>query len=283
MVKTTRGEGPVWKSVLGAFQLLPKFWMPMVVYLIGYSFIGALASVLLPYTIINGQQAAAVPPKNASEAVGYGIIGLTLFFMMFFLATGLLGGVLESLRQILSGQAGAVSRFWSSVRKWFFRMGGWGVAYGLLTVGLAVLAVFPVGFFWAVTGRAQGMRGMAEFVFYIAVLVVGYLFLYSPGFIVFKGSGLAAAFKRSARFVWRHKVASIVSIFLVSLIGALIYLADYYMVAPLVGRLRAMLGVAPFAKGAPAFFFGLILNFPAAILFVYIPLALGLFVHHQEE
>ncbi len=283
MVKKIQGEGPVWKSVLGALRLLPKFWMPMFVYLIGYSFIGALSSVLLPYTIINGQQAVAVPPKNASEAVGHGIIGLTLFFMMFFLATGLLGGVLESLRQILSGQADAVARFWASVRKWLFKMGAWGLAFGFLTIGLAVLAVFPVGFFWAVTGRAQGMQALAEFVFYIALLLVGYLFLYSPGFIVFKGSGLMAAFKRSARFVWRHKTASIIVVFLVSLIGALIYLFDYYAVAPLVGRLRAMLGIAPFAKGAPAFFFGLILNFPAAILFVYIPLALGLFVHHQEE
>jgi hypothetical protein len=78
-------------------------------------------------------------------------------------------------------------------------------------------------------------------------------------------------------------LASIATVFLVSLVGALLYLVDFYMVAPLVGKLRAAMGIAPFAKGAPVFFFGLILNFPAAILFAYIPLALGLLVHHQEE
>ncbi len=254
-----------------------KLWGVTLLLVVVSSAVGALATLLLPFEIVNGQTRVP-PPTSAGEMASRLIIGLGLYLPMMAFSLFLLGGVLGSAPRLLRNEAVSTGEIFQEAKRLFLPILRWGVAVVGVTLAAGMAAAFFFGFLWAVTGRSPGMKYLISAGFWGAMLAAGLLLLYSPVILVKRGGrGVMDSFKESKRFFNANRTGTFGLILWLSFIGALIWLAWAIGVAPVIGKIRAMMGIAPFAKGLPVFFFSLVLGLPAAVLSVFFPLALSIF------
>ena len=266
----------IFRSAGQGFKLTFKLFPAVLFYLVGYSAVGALATVLLPYEIVNNQ--ARVPrPSSMGQALSELVIGLALYLPTLFFSLYLLGGTLAASLKLAGGEPVPMEEFHRQAKRWFGAILRWGFAVFGTALAAGLTATFVMAFLWAVTGRSAGMKGLIGVGFWGALLAVGLVLVYSPVILIEQGRGIKEAFKESNRFFNAHRGATFGFILWLSFIGSLLWLAWAIGVAPVVGRVRVMGGLPPFPKGLPNFFFSLVLGLPSAFLSVYFPLALGIF------
>jgi hypothetical protein len=266
----------IFRAAGQGFKLTFKLWPVVLLYLVVYSAVGALATVLLPYEIVNNQTQVP-PPTSPGQALSLLVIAMGLYLPTMAFSLYMLGGTLAVSRGLEAGEQVSRHEFHRQAKSRFGAIIRWGLAAvgAALAAGLAV--TFVMAFLWAVTGRSEGMKGLIGVGFWGATLAAGLVLLYSPVTLIERGRGIKDCFKESNRFFNRHRAATFGLILGLSFIGALIWLVWAIGIAPGVKMVRVMVGLPPFPKGLPNFIFSLVLVLPSAFLNVYFPLALGIF------
>lgn len=266
----------VFRAVGQGFKLTFKLFPVVLLYLVVYAAVGALATLLIPHEIVNNQ-ARVSPPSNPGDAISQLGLGLALYLPTMVFSLYLLGGTLAASLKLSDGESVPMEEFHRQAKGRFGVILRWGLAVlgAVLAAGLA--ATFVMTLLWAVTGRSEGMKGLIGAGFWGALLAAGLVLLYSPAILIERGRGIKDCFKESNRFFNAHRGATFGFILWLSFIGALVWLVWAIGVAPVMGRIRVMTGLPPFPKGLPNFFFSLVLGLPSAFLSVYFPLALGIF------
>ncbi len=266
----------VFRAAGQGFKLTFKLFPVLFLYLAVYSAVGALATVLLPYEIVDNQTRVP-PPTSPAQALSLLVISLGLYLPTMAFSLYLLGGTLAVSRPLAAGGPVPMPEFHRQAKRWFLPVTRWAFAAvgAALAAGLAV--TFVMAFLWAVTGRSEGMKGLIGVGFWGAALAAGLVLLYSPVALVERGRGIRDSFKESRRFFNAHRSATFGFILWLSFIGALVWLVWAIGVAPVIKQVRVMAGLPPFPKGLPNFLFNLVLGMPSAFLSVYFPLALGIF------
>lgn len=272
----------IFHAVGQGLDLTRRLWTGVIGFLLVYAVFGALATVWLPFEVVNGQ--VQVPmPANPTDAAGRLVVALGLYFGMVGLSVWLLGGVLAGAKELLEKRpfpAGELFRAgWARIGT----MIGWVATYGACCLGAGIAAAFLLGFIAAVSGQAAAMKALTGAGFSMAAMVVGVLLLYSPAAIVERSAGVWAGFGDSFRFVKGHGLATMTMVLLVAVIGAVIWWFGVLILARASGALRAAMGIEPFTKGLPVFFFGLINGLPQAFLSVFIPASLYAYYHGSRE
>ena len=266
----------IFRSAGQGFKLTFKLFLVVLFYLVVYSAVGALATLLLPYEIVNNQT-RVLPPSSPGQALSLLIIALGLYLPTMAFSLYLLGGTLAVSRSLEAGEQILLPEFHRQAKRRFLLVTRWAFAAVGVSLAAGLAVAFVMAFLWAVTGRSEGMKGLISTGFWGAALAAGLVLLYSPVVLVERGRGIKESFKESSRFFNRHRGATFGLILWLSFIGALIWLAWAIGVAPVIRQVRVMAGLPPFPKGLPNFFFSLVLNIPSAFLSVYYPLALGIF------
>ena len=275
-------------SPMGAFQAVGKgvriasrLWFALPVVVVSYSAIGALATVFLPFQMVNGRPQVP-PPATAEEALSRLAIGLSLFLCSSAFSLYWLGGTLSSARQLLNGQAFSSGNFFDAAGREFFRMLRWALALMGVVLGFGIAVAALMGLLWVATGRSPLMKALIQLGFTAATLVAGISLLFSPVILFEQGQGVWMSFRESWRFS-RQRAAGVVGLLGgVVLVGVAVWLVGTLLAAG-VGQLRQAMGIAPFAKGWPVFFFGWILGLPQAFLTLFIPASLYAYCWGQSR
>ncbi|MDO8730617.1 MAG: hypothetical protein Q7J69_05520 [Candidatus Omnitrophota bacterium] len=266
----------IFRSAGQGFKLTFKLWPVVLLYLVAYSAVGALATVLIPHEIVNNQ-VRVPPPANFGDALSQLVIGLALYLPTMAFSLYLLGGTLAASLKLVGGEPVPMEEFHRQAKRLFGVILRWGLAAVGAALAAGLVVTFLMTLLWALTGRSEGMKGLIGAGFWGAMLAAGLLLIYSPVILIERGQGIKEAFKESNRFFNKHRGATFGLILWLSFIGALIWLVWAIGVAPVVKVVREMAGLPPFPKGLPNFFFSLVLGLPSAFLSVYFPLALGIF------
>lgn len=272
----------VWRAIGQGLDLTRRFWAAVLAFLLVYSSFGALSTVLLPFEMVNGQ--VRVPlPTNPSEAASRLIVALGIYLGMVGLSVWLLGGVLAGAGQILEKKPFSSGDLFRASTARFWSMLGWVAAYAVACFGAGIAVAFALGFLAAVSGQAAAVKSLAGLGFSAAGMVAGLLFLYSPSAIVKNSTGVWRGFGDSFRFVKGHGLATVALVFWISVIGALVWWFGVLVLARVTTTLRGAMGIPPFARGFPVFFFGLINGLPQAFLSVFIPASLVAYYQGSNE
>ncbi len=266
----------VFRAAGQGIQLSFKLWSVTLLLVLVSSAVGALATLLLPFEVVNGQTHVPLP-AGPGQVVSLLVIGLSLYLPMMAFSLFLLGGVLGSAPRLLRNEALSTGEVLREAKRLALPILRWGVLVVGVALAAGMAAAFLFGFLWMMTGRSPGMKFLIGAGFWGAMLAAGLLLLYSPVILVERGQGVLDSFKESKRFFNAHRTGTFGLILWISFLGALIWLAWAIGVAPVIGKIREMMGIAPFAKGLPVFFFSLVLGLPAAYLSVFFPLALSIF------
>lgn len=266
----------IFRSAGQGFKLTFKLWPVVLLYLVVYSAVGALSTLLLPYEIVNNQTRVP-PPASPAEALSQLVIALGLYLPTMAFSLYMLGGTLAVSRGLEAGERFSLREFHRQAKGRFGAILRWGLAAVGAALAAGLAAAFVATLLWAATGRPEGMKGLIGAGFWGALLAAGLVLLYSPVILIERGWGIKDCFKESSRFFNAHRAATFMLVLWLSFIGALIWLLWAIGVAPVVKGVREMSGLPPFPKGLPNFFFSLALGAPSAFLSVYFPLALGIF------
>jgi len=253
-----------------------KLWGAALLLVVVYSAVGALATLLLPFEIVNGRTQVP-PPTSPGEAASRLIIGLGLYLPTLAFSLFVLGGVLGVAQDLPAKGTLSAGGFLDQAKQRFLPILRWGFATMGVALAAGMAAAFFFSFLWAVMGRSPAMKYLVTTAFWGAMLAAGLLMVYSPVILIDQRRGVLDSFKESSRFFNANRTATFGLILWVSFIGAMIWLVWAISVAPVVGKIRTMMGIAPFAKGLPVFFFSLINGLPSAYLSVFVPLAIALF------
>ncbi len=262
----------VFKAVGQGFKFLPRLWMAFLVILVMNAVAGALATVALPFEVVDGQ--LRVPPVTTPEEAAarfFPALGLYLFALGYSLF--LLGGVFSGLSRLIKGSPLSVAVYFQSAARWFFPMVRWGLAFMGVTVGSGIAASLLVGLLWGVTGRTEAMQALIQPAFSMTLFVVGLVLVFSPVIFVDRFLGVGKSFSESYKFLKVHKGATLGLLLLVGFIGALAWTGGLIL-AGIVNGIRDSFGIAQFAPGWPVFFFSLILGLPQAFVTVFFPTVL---------
>jgi len=295
----------VFKAVGQGFALTHRLWFAILAVLVVTAVLGGLASALLPFgrtpdqtfqvpvkvqgtqqqvpVRVEGQgiQVPEIKTPEQFKAVAGPV--LILFVLSVTSALFLLGGVLGSLSRLLQRESVAVSDFFQAGIHWFFPMLGWAISLGLLTLVLTFVVGVPLA------GRLNPQvisnpqfRELAPslpiLLFRLAFLLVSGLFLFSSISLVEGKRGVWSSLRDSVKFLFRHLLGTMGLFACVVGVGVVVQLANLILAGP-VNSLRGMLGIAPYAKGLPVFFFNLILGLPQAYLTVFFPSSLYAYYH----
>lgn len=276
------GRVGVWRAVGQGLDLTRRLWAAVIAFLLVYAVFGALATVLLPFKVVGGQ--VHVPgPANPGEALSRLIVALGIYFGMITLSVWLLGGVLAGSKELSEQRPFPAGQLFRAGGARLWTMIGWVLAYMVSCAGAGVAVAFVLGFVAAVTGQAAAMKSLAGLGFSAAAMAAGLLFLFSPAAIVENGTGVWRGFGDSFRFVKSRGLGTLLLVFLISFIGAVIWWIGVLVLARASGAIRAAMGIAPFAAGLPVFFFGLINGLPQAVLSVFIPASLYAYYRGGSE
>lgn len=272
----------VFQAIEKGLDWTRRLWAAVIAFLLVYAVFGALATVLLPFEVVGGQVRVPVP-VNPGDVLSRLIVSLGIYFGMVGFSVWLLGGVLAGSKELLGKRPFPAGHLFRAGRERFWRMIGWAGGYMISCIGAGLAAAFLAGFIAAVSGQTQAVKSLAGLGFSAAAMAAGLLFLFSPAAIVEKGAGVWRSFGDSFRFVKSHGPGTILLVFLISFIGALIWWFGVLVLARASGALRAAMGIAPFAPGLPVFFFGLINGLPQAVLSVFIPASLYAYYQGSHE
>lgn len=264
---------------MGAFQAVGKglitacrLWFVIPAVVVSYSAIGALATVWLPFSVVDGRFQVP-PPATAEEALSRLMIGMGLFLCSWALSLYWLGGTLGSARGLLRDESFSRGDFFGAAGREFLRMLRWAFAWACVVMGSGLGVAVLIGFFWAATGRSPAMKILIQFGFTAATLWMAVSLLFSPMILLERSQGVWASLKDSWRFIRAHAAGAIGLLGGIVLVGVMVWTIGLILGAG-VGQLRQMIGMASFTKGWPVFFFGLILGLPQAFLTLFIPAAL---------
>ena len=264
----------VLRATGSGFRLTLRLWMAVAAYSVANALVSFLGS-FLPHQVVNDQIQKVPLPTDPNELLALAIATLALFLIMVVSQLYLLGGVLGSLQRLLRKQPMQAGEFFRQCREKFWLTLKWGMVAFLLLLGIFCVGSFISGLLWAVTGHREEGRGLILAIGFGATQLIGLPFLlYSPFFLLENGGRIRECFRGSFRFSMKRWFATVRLIFLVSLIVAIFWLADFFLPAQGLGRVRAALGIPPFAKGLPSFFFNLVLLLPQAFFSVYLPAVL---------
>ena len=256
------------------FRLTLRLWMAVAAYSVANAFVSFLGSYL-PHQVVNDQVQKAPLPTDSNEFLALAISTFAVLLIMVVSQLILLGGVLGCLKRLLGKQPMEAGEFFRQCREKFWFILKWGMVAFLFLVGLFCVGAFLAGLMWAITGHTEESRGMILMIGFLVTQLLGLPFLqYSPFFLLENGCRIRDGFRGSYRFSMKRKFATVRLIFLVSLIVAIFWLGDYFLPAPMIGKVRAAMGIAPFAAGLPSFFFNLVLLLPQAFMSVYLPAVL---------
>lgn len=246
-------------------------------FLVVYAGTGALATLFIPYEVVEGR--VRVPmPTNPGDALNRLVVGLGLYLIGIGLSLYVLGGVFGALQRLVRKQTVASGELRGLSRRWFWGMVRWALAFFGITFGLGTAVALVIATVGSVAGGAEAAKALMQAGFSGASVVSGLFLLFSPVVLVERASGAWASLRESYRIVVARPGATIGIVLCVSTVGAALY-GLWLPVAAVVNQIRAGMGIAPFAKGAPVFFFGLILVFPQAFLSVYLPAVLQSYYH----
>lgn len=249
-----------------------RFWFAIPGVVIAYSAISALATVLLPFTLVDGKLQVP-PPTNPPEAFSRLVVGMALFLSSLAFSLYWLGGTVLSTRLILQGETVSQRDFFDAAGRELFRMFRWALTLTSLAMGLGLLVAAPLGVLWAATGRSSFMKALIQLGFTVTILFVGISFMFSPMILLERGQSVWSSFKDSWRFSHERSRGILGLISGIVGVGVVVWMIGLVLAGG-IGQLRQMMGIAPFAKGWPVFFFGLILGLPQAFLTLFIPAAL---------
>ncbi len=270
------------QAVGKGLDLTRRLWPAIFAYLLVFSSFGAAATILLPFQVVNGQ--VSVPaPANPADAVSRLVIALGIYFGLIAFSVWLLGGVLAGCKEILEKRVFPAGELFRAGAARVGALFTWAMAFIAVCILAGISAASVLGFIAAATGQAQAMSSMAAAGFSTAALGFGLFLLYSPAAIVDDSIGVWIGFRESFQFVKRHGAQTMLLVFLVSLIGALVWWFGVLVLARAVGAIRESMGVPPFAAGWPVFFFGLVNGLPQAFLSVFIPASLYAYYHGSKE
>ncbi len=273
----------VWRALIQGFSLTRRLWVAMGLFLVVYAGVGALATVLLPYQVVEGR--VQVPtPADMSQALKHLGIGLILYALGLGLSLYLLAGVFGGLRRQIREESFSGADLFALSRSGSLPMLGWGVGFFLVEFAASAAVAVAAWLLSAVTGLGQAglSKALMQMGFYATSLLVGLLLLFSPVILVERACRAWASFRESARFVRDHVAGTLGIVFGVSLIGAVVW-ALWLIVAQAVRQVQAALGIPPFSPGLPVFVFGWVLVAPQAFLTVYLPAVLYAYYHRKTS
>ncbi len=264
----------VLRATGSGFRLTLRLWIAVAAYSVANAFVSFLGS-FLPHQVVNDQIQKVPLPKDPNELLALAISTFAVFLVMVVSQLYLLGGVLGCLQRMLRKQSVEAGEYFRQCREKFWFALKWGMVAFLFLLGIFCVGSFLSGLLWAITGHSAESRRFILVIGFGATQLLGLPFLlYSPFFLLENGGRIRDGFRGSYRFSMKRKFATVRLIFWVSLIVAIFWLADFFLPAPMIGRVRAALGIAPFAAGFPSFFFNLVLLLPQAFMSVYLPAVL---------
>lgn len=294
------------KAVGKAFGLTHRLLFGIVVVLLFTAALSALATMLLPFEVVEGQsiqipatihgtpQPVTVksntpllrvpPPKNWQEAKAILVPALVLFLFSSIGFLFLLGATLGSVRKLLHNEPVSPMEYLRSGARWFFPILGWVSLLGVLVLCVSFLFGIPLAIrAGGLADQDQVKKAIAMFglVFMSVHLVAFLIFLFSPVSLVERGRGSWDSLGDSFRFFFKNLLGTIG--LLASAVGVGVILTVVGIVlAGVVNSLRAMFGILPFSKGWPVFFFTSILALPQAYLTVYFPVLLYTYYNGKQ-
>lgn len=268
-----------------AFNLTHRLWVAILAVLVVSSFLGALATVLLPYEVMDQQilQAPTIQTPEQFRKVAGPVLILFVISFSFFLY--LLGGVIGSLKEIFRGGTFSPPDLFKAGFRWFFPMMGWGLTIGLLAfltasfLGILLVSLAAGGGIRPVSPQEkEALAALPVALYRFSYACTGAFFLLSPIILIDQDKGAWRSFGEAVGFQFRHLFG------VIGLFGCVVLLGVVFQVwSMILGKmaegLRPMLGIAPYAPGWPVFFFGLFLGVPQAYLSVYFPSALYAYYH----
>ncbi|MBI3318750.1 MAG: hypothetical protein HYZ90_06410 [Candidatus Omnitrophica bacterium] len=252
------------RALKSTFQL----WFAIGCVLVANAFLNAVVTLALPFEVVEGQ--VRVPPVTSlQQALGLaGPVG-GLFMLSSGMALYLLGGIIGSLEELASSEEASLGHLFREGRRHFFPMVGWASSFFLLVGGTALAVGLGGGLLWGILGRPQLLKSLVGLLVAGSFFLGWIAFLYSPVALV-HGGGVWESFKSSLRFFRRHIFATFLLLGLVVGVGVLMSAAGIVF-AGVANGVRTLLGIPPYARGAPVFFLALIQGFPQAFLTVFFP------------
>lgn len=263
----------VWRATGQGLRSCLRLWPGIAAFTVTYSAVGAAATLVLPFNVVEGR--TVVPaPKTPGEFLSLLVLAGGLFLISTALSLRVLGGVLHGLERLERKEAVPWQEFSLGMKKWFGPLIRWALLFGLLLLGLLLISIFLLAFLWAMSGRPEGFKAMVPQAAFLLTTFLTLPFYYSP-FCLLENRGQARdSFARSFRFAGRNLLGTLLLVVIISTIGAVLYWVDVFTLAKAANGLRGALGIPPFAKGLPVFFFGLFLLLPEGFLSVFAPAAL---------
>ncbi len=289
-----------------AFNLTHRLWVAILAVLVVSSFLGALATVLLPYEVIDqtlqgtvvtpdnqkqqievktGQQILQAPtiqtPEQFRKVAGPTLI-LFVISLSFFLY--LLGGVIGSLKEIFRGGKFSPPDLFKAGFRWFFPMLGWGLTIGLLAFlaasffGILLVSLAGGGIRPVSPQEKEALSALPVALYRFSYACTGAFFLLSPIILIDLDKGAWRSFGEAVGFQFRH-LFGVIGLFACVVLLGVVFQVWSMILGKMAEGLRQMLGIAPYASGWPVFFFGLLLGIPQAYLSVYFPSALYAYYH----
>ncbi len=262
----------VWRAVLQGFGLARQLWVALGAFLVVYAGTGALATLFIPFEVVEGR--IRVPmPTNMAEALSRLIVGFGIYLIGIGFSLYVLGGMFGALQRLVRKQPVARGELRGLAGRWFWGMARWALAFSAITFGLGGAVALIVATLATAAGGTGAAGAIMQTAFSGTTVVSGLFLIFSPVVLVERALGAWASLRESCRIVVARPGATIGIVLCVSTVGALLY-GLWLPVAAVINQIRAGLGIAPFAPGAPVFFFGLVLMFPQAFLSVYLPAVL---------
>ena len=274
------------QAVGKAFGLTHRLFVAVAVVVGFTALLSALATLWLPFEVIGTPPVIRVPaPQNWEEVRGILLPALTLFLCSSFGFLFLLAATLGSLRKLLHGEPFSPLGYFQSGGRWFFPILGWMSVLGLLFLALSSLLGIPLAIQVGGLGsEVELKKGMAVFgLVLMMVHLAGFLiFLFSPVSLVERSRGVWDSLGDSLRFLFRHLLGT-VGLFASAVVVGVLLTVVGIVLGGVVNSIRGMLGIPPFVKGWPVFFFTLILGLPQAYLTVYFPALLYSYYHSNSS
>ncbi len=265
----------IWKSFGQGLRLTGRLWAAMLWFLAAVAFTTALNTALLPFQREGNQLVAAMPTDPAQRA-NVMLLSAGLFFFSVSIYLSLLGGTLAGMERALKNEAVGLGDVWRFSKERFGRMLLWGFGFAAWCIGCGLLVVIILAVISAAAHlNAEAMQTLAKWLFVIVMLLMGFPILYSAVPVARGQSGVWASFGQSRQFFKKHSAGTVLLVFLVSFVGAVIWWCGVLWSAVIVNRLRMMVGIPEYTTAfIPNLFLGFLLWWPPAVLGVLIPAVL---------
>jgi len=262
----------IWRATGQGLRRCARLWQAIAAFVVVYSAVGAVATLVLPFKVVEGR-VVVPPPSSGAEALSLLVLAGGLFLISTVLSLRVLGGVLHGLERIERRDPVSWKEFSLGMRKWFGPLIRWGALFGLLLAGLFLISVFLLAFLWAFSGRPEGFKAMVPQLAFVLTTFLTLPFYYSPFILLENGGKARESFARSFRLAVKNLSGTFLLVVVISTIGAVVYWFDVLALAKGVNAVRAALGIPAFAKGLPVFLFGLVLLLPEGFLSTLVPAA----------